>query len=130
MPAALPNLAGLVVCDSRACRAAADVRCLFKLRADVIERRKEAAEFIDLGFDGRRRESTASADSLADMRSGINRRCYNENPILCSSSAHEYGRALPRPVTVRAVGAVPSTITAMMRGERKARGASRLISQA
>jgi hypothetical protein len=25
---------------------------------------------------------------------GINRRCYNENPILCSCAAHEYGSAL------------------------------------
>jgi hypothetical protein len=58
----------------------------------------------------------ALADSL---RSGINRRCYNENPILCSCSAHEYGRALARPVTVRSVGAVPSTIAAMTRGDRK-----------
>ena len=54
MPAALTLLAGHFVYDASACRAAADVRCLFKLRADGIERRKETAEFIDLGFDGRR----------------------------------------------------------------------------
>ena len=45
--------------------------------------------------------------------------------MLCSCSAHEYGRALARPVTVRSAGGVPSTIAAMMRGETKARGASR-----
>jgi hypothetical protein len=56
---------------------------------------------------------------------GINRRCYKENPILCSCSAHEYGRALARPVTVRSAGAVPSTIAATMRGDREARGTSR-----
>ena len=45
--------------------------------------------------------------------------------MLRSCSAHEYGRALARPVTVRSAGALPSTIAAMMRGDTKARGASR-----
>jgi hypothetical protein len=34
-----------------------------------------------------------------------------------------------RPVTVRSAGAEPSTIAAMMRGDTKARGASRRISE-
>jgi hypothetical protein len=45
---------------------------------------------------------------------------YNESPILSSCSIQE---ALARPVTVRPAGAVP--IAAMIRGDRKARGASR-----
>ena len=45
--------------------------------------------------------------------------------MLCSCSAHECGRALASPATVRSAGAVPSTIAAIMRGETKARGASR-----
>ncbi len=47
--------------------------------------------------------------------------------MACSCSAHEYGRGLARPVTVSFAGAVPSTIAAMMRGDTKARGASRRI---
>jgi hypothetical protein len=45
--------------------------------------------------------------------------------MLRSCSAHEYGGAIARPVTVRSVGTVPSAIAAMMRGETKASGASR-----
>jgi hypothetical protein len=60
----------------------------------------------------------ASHCVAATNDAGINRRCYNENPILCSCSAHEYGSALARPVTVRSGGAVPSTIAATMRGGR------------
>ena len=45
--------------------------------------------------------------------------------MLRSCSAHEYGSALARPVTVKSAGAVPSTIAVMMRGDTKARGASR-----
>lgn len=75
-------------------------------------------DFFDCGF-------AASHCVAATNDAGIYRRCYNENPILCSCSAHEYGSALATPVTVRSVGAVPSTIAATMRGDRKARGASR-----
>jgi hypothetical protein len=42
--------------------------------------------------------------------------------ILCSCSAHEYGSALARPVTVRFVGAVPSTIAACSRRCSRASG--------
>jgi hypothetical protein len=44
----------------------------------------------------------------------------------CSCAAHEYGRALARPATVRSAGAVPSTIAATTRGETNARGATHL----
>src|SRR5450756_602216 len=47
---------------------------------------------------------------------------YSRSPMACSCSAHEYGSALARPVTVRSAGAEPSTIAAMMRGDTKARG--------
>src|ERR1019366_7915266 len=50
---------------------------------------------------------------------------YCRSLTLRSCSGHEYGSALARPVTVRSAGALLSTIAAMMRGDTKARGASR-----
>src|SRR5215203_5078155 len=47
-------------------------------------------------------------------------------PTLSFCSAQEYGKARARPVTVTIAGAVPSMIAEMMRGDTKARGASRL----
>jgi hypothetical protein len=45
----------------------------------------------------------ASHYVAASNDANINRWCYKQSPI-CSCSAHEYGRALARPVTVRSVG--------------------------
>ena len=45
----------------------------------------------------------ASHYLAASNDANINRLCYKQSPI-CSCSAHEYGRALARPVTVRSVG--------------------------
>jgi hypothetical protein len=54
MPAALPYVAGLVVRDSRACRAPTDVTGLIEARADSMESLQEAAEFGEPRLDGRR----------------------------------------------------------------------------
>ncbi len=72
-----------------------------------------------------RRPVCGAAYCVSRRHEGASKHFYCRSPMLCSCSAHEHGSALARPVTVRSAGAVPSTIAAMIRGERKASGASR-----
>jgi hypothetical protein len=71
--------------------------------------------FFNFHFDGAETNSNVDRDWFAECPFGY--RCYNESRILRSCWAHEYGRALARPVTVRS--AVPSTIPAMKRDDRR-----------
>ena len=70
---------------------------------------------------------TLDVERDAGIKSAILEDYYCRRLMLRSCSAHEYGSALATPVTVRSAGALPSMIAAMMRGDTKARGASRRI---
>jgi hypothetical protein len=70
-------------------------------------------------------EPTLGIERDAGIKSAVPEDNYCRSLTLRSCSGHEYGSALARPVTVRSAGALLSTIAAMMRGDTKARGASR-----
>jgi hypothetical protein len=50
---------------------------------------------------------TAGFERDVGVKSTASKDSYRESPMPCSCSAHEYGSALARPVTVRSAGAVP-----------------------
>ena len=80
---------------------------------------------VRYGTETGSQDRTLGVERGADIKPATPEDYYCRSLMLRSCSAHEYGSALARPVTVRSAGALPSTIAAMMRGDTKARGASR-----